>query len=406
MNVIQFKKNYNKKIVFCMVDRLSLCQDNFSKEIVKNIGDYSISNIYEKGYDILQGLNEDELLKKAVLDNYQIAVVFSTGTEFINGKLFFEKVEELIKTDFFISGHVLDRNDAYYELHHQCYIINLDVFKKLEMPFIGELELGSIHNQFQPIRSQHNHHDKHTPLWVKSGTILKEYNHKCHGWNILKQAFQNQLQVLVFDEEFRSSKKHHYPESKKDFLKNLPWIYYRDLECATNFIHKENTEESTFLDTSEKFEQIVIPASGPLYHDHIDTGSVIIYDYNQQALDYWSKNFPRKTNVTYSFVNIDLLGINNLVDYILPNKKTLINLSNIFCYEGTAALKPLYYRLYKENELILQLQNKNPDIVIAFSKRAASGFVDLPKVGNKTVISPIHIESLKKPTWHYNSDWC
>jgi len=406
MNIIQFKGNHHKRIVFCLVDRLSLCQDNFSKEIIKNQTDYCISSIYEKEYDIFQGTNEDELLKYAALDNYQFAVVFSTGTEFINGNLFFKKVEELIKTDFFICGHVLDRGDAYYELHQQCYVINLHLFQKIGMPFIGNLELGESHTQQQPVRSKENYHDHYTPIWIKSGKISKEYNHKCHGWNILKQSFENNLPVLIFDQDFRRSKKHYYPENRKDFLKNLPWIYYRDSECALNFIHTTNTEKNTLLSLSKKFEQIVIPASGTLYHDHIDSGSVIIYDYNENALTYWKEHFPKKDGITYSFINVDLLSINNLIDYILPNKKTLVNLSNIFCYEGTAAMKPLYYRLHKENEIIIKLQDKNPSVVIAFSMRAASGFIDLPNIGDRSVITPVKLKDLKKPTWHYNNDWC
>jgi hypothetical protein len=90
---------------------------------------------------------------------------------------------------------------------------------------------------------------------------------------------------------------------------------------------------------------------------------------------------------------------------VLPNKKTLVNLSNIFCYEGTAAMKPLYYRLHKENEIIVKLQDKNPDVIILFSMRAAAGFVSLPNVGARSIITPTNIDQLKKPTWHYNEDW-
>jgi len=405
MNVIQFKKSNHKRIVFCLVDRLVLSQDNFSKEVIKNQSDYCISSLYEKRYDVLQSNNEDGLLNQASLEGYEFAVVFSTGTEFINGNLFFKKIEELIKTEFFICGHVLDRGDAYYELHHQCYIINLNLFRQLGMPSVGNLDLGVKHTQFQPIRSTENYHDEYTPVWIKTGSSLKEYNHKCHGWNILKIAFEKELPVLVFDADFRNSKRHHYPESRKDFLKNLSWIYNRESECAINFVHTTNTEKNTLLSVSEKFDQLIIPASGTLYHDLIDAGSVVIYDYNEKSLAYWENHFPRKPGITYSFVKADLLGNNNLSDYVLPNKKTLVNLSNIFCYEGTAAMKPMYYRLHKENEIIIKLQDKNPDVIIVFSMRAAAGFASLPNVGARSIITPTNIDQLKKPTWHYNEDW-
>lgn len=405
MNIIQFKKGKQKKLVFCLVDRLAFSQDNFTKEIIKNQSDYSISNLYEKFYDVYQGFDEDELLKAVSDDGYEYAVVFSTGTEFVNGNNFFKKAEELLTQDFFICGHVLDRKDAYYELHHQCYIINLKTFQQLDMPKVGNLELGLTHTEYEPTRSNENYHDDYTPLWVKTGSDLKKYNHKCHGWNILKIAFEKQLSVLIFDNKFRNSKQHHYPENRIDFLKNLSWIYGRNQECATTFVHTDNTEKNMSLSHHERFDQIIIPASGTLYHDLIDSGSVIVYDYNEKSLEYWKEYFPKKQGVTYSFIKVDLLGNNNLVDHVLSTGRVLVNLSNIFCYEGTSALTPLYYRVYKENELINNLQNKNSNITITFSMRAATGFVDTPDESNPRNVTLTNLESLKRPTWHYNEDW-
>lgn len=390
-------------MVFCLVDRLDLCQDNFSREVIKNQTDFIISSLVGKRYNVYQGLNENQLLRTAAEDNYEFAVVFSTGTEFINGSLFFNKMKELVQQDFFLCGHVLDRDDAYYELHHQCYIINLKIFKKLGAPIVGDQDLGSKHIQISPSRSQENIHDHYTPIWVSTGTISKNYKHKCHGWNILKTAFEQEQKVLVFDQEFRQGKRHHYPENRQDFLKNLSWIYYRDLECSSNFVHTANTE--CLRHVKSKFEQVIIPASGTLYLDYINSGSVVMYDYNEKSLQYWQKHLPRKEGISYSFVKVDLLGDNNLLDYVDKNKTVLINLSNVFAYEGTSALRPLYYRLHKENKIIEDLQKKNSGITIAFSVRAATGFLALPMVGTSSIIKPTDLKCLKKTTWHNNRDW-
>lgn len=403
MNVIKFGQYKKRKIVFCFLDTLHLCQDNFTKEIIKNQSDYVISSLISKRFNVYQGQDEDQLLGSAAEDGYECAVMFSTGTEFINGNIFFKKTKELVNTDFFLCGHVLDRKDAYYELHQQCYIINLKIYEKLGRPLIGKHTWNSPHQQIEPKRSLENFHDEYTPKYVMPGTDLKDYQHKCHGWNILKTAFENQLQVLVFDEEFRSGKTHHYPESRKDFYKNLRWIYYRENECLYNFVHTANSEFKRRL--TGQYEQIVIPASGTLYLNLIDKGDVIIYDYNQKSLDYWQEHLPRKENVNYNFVKTDLLIDNNLIDQIQDNKSTLINLSNIFAYEGTAAFKPLFYRLHKENQLIESLQKKIPDIFIIFSIRSVTGFLELPLTGNSSLIKTTDIEKLKRPTWHHNDDW-
>jgi len=403
MKIVKFGEYKKKKIVFCFLDTLHLCQDNFTKEIIKNQSDYVISSLVSKRFNVYQGNDEDSLLQSAALDNYEYAVLFSTGTEFINGKIFFNKLKSIVYEDFFICGHILDREDAYYELHHQCYIINLKIFTKLKMPIVGKYQWNSPHQQIEPYRSEENYHDNYTPKTVGKGTKIRDYQHKCHGWNILSVALINDCKILTFDEDFRSGKKHHYPESRKDFYKSLQWFYYRERECNNNFVHKENTEFKRRL--CKKYDQIVIPASGTLYLDLIDKGQVIIYDYNQKSLDYWKDNLPKNPNVDFKFVCLDLLSNHNLVDEILPNKKTLINLSNIFAYEGTCAFKPLFYRLQKENELIRNLQNKIPDIFIIFSIRSTTGFIPQALTGKSNLIFPTDISNLKRPTWHEKDDW-
>jgi hypothetical protein len=402
-NVIKFNNTDLKSVIFCILDRLNLCQDNFTKEITKNQADYTISNIFSKGFNVYQGKDEYQLLVSSLLDGYEYAVIVSTGTEFVNGNLFFQKLKNLITTDFFICGHILDRGDAYYELHEQCYVINLKKFKELGMPSIGDYKLNSPHIEISPIRSLENYHDEYTPVSVYPGTDKKQYLHKSHGWYILKTAFEYNMKLVVFDEDFRVSKVHYYPESRLDFLKQLSLIYSKEFDCSHNFVHINNTELSR--NVTEYYDQLVIPASGILYLDLIKSGNVIVYDYNDKSLDYWKEHLPKKPEVEYSFIKADLLSKNNLIDYIQPNKKTLINLSNIFAYEGTSALKPLYYRLHKENELIKNLQDKVQDIDISFSLRAASGFNKIPHIGNRKIIRPIKVEDLKRPTWHDDDDW-
>jgi hypothetical protein len=402
-NVIKFNNTDLKSVVFCILDRLDLCQDNFTREITKNQADYTISNISIKGFNVYQGTDEYQLLVSSFLDGYEYAVIVSTGTEFVNGDLFFQKLKNLITTDFFICGHILDRGDAYYELHQQCYIINLKQFKELGMPSIGKHILNSPHTQISPIRSSENYHDEYTPVSVYPGTDKKQYLHKCHGWYILKTAFEHNMKLVTFDEDFRSGKIHYYPESRVDFLKQLDLIYAKESGCVNEFVHIKNTEASELI--SDQYEQLVIPASGTLYLDLIENGNVIVYDYNDKSLDYWREHLPRKPGIEYFFIKADLLSKNNLVDFIQPCKKTLINLSNIFAYEGTSTLRPLYYRLYKENELINKLQDKIPDIDISFSARAATGFIKLHYSGNKKLIRSVKIEDLKRPTWHNDDDW-
>lgn len=375
---------HNSKIAFCIVDDIDTYSNNEIKDTIKNIADFTISNLYTKGYDVFVGKDENEILQNCSM--YEHAVVMSPGTEFINGYAFFEALEKLVQKDFFVAGHILDRSayNAYYELHHQCYVVNMAHYKRLQSPTVGVLEKDIQHTQIKPVRSKENWHDDYTPKYVMPGLQEQVYNNKCHGWNFLRLGFKNKLPVIVFDESIRHNKKHYYPESEQDYYKNVEYIQHKLDYCANEFVHTKNTEWSTGI--NEKYNQLVVPASGTLYLDLIDRGRVVFYDYNKRALEYWRKHCPRKEDVEYIFVHTDLLNDNTLVKYIKPNLKTLVNLSNIFCYEGTAAKYSLQHRLEKQHALVNKINLKVKDVNINFTLKANSGF--------------IVDGSMLLPTWH------
>ena len=398
-------KSQKKPIAFCFVDNTHTYTSTWTRELVKNQADFTITNITSKGYDIYQGHYADQLLKEAAILGHEHAVVFSTGTEFINGYKFFEEVEKIVTADYFLAGHVLDRGDAYYELHHQCYLVNLSAYKELGYPSVGQQELGSKHVQVIPERSKENIHDDYTPLWVRAGSHVKEeYQHKCHGWNILSTAFEHGLKVLVWSDQIRNNKKHYYPENQQEFLKHSGWIYKRQNYCLTDFVHTSNTDWNN--STEKGFRQVFTPASGIWWMDIIDTVhpvKVVFYDYNQHALDYWQHHAPKIHNVEYDFVRLDLLADDFKPELYLDNiDQTFINLSNIYAYEGTTFLYSLEYRLNKEDTALRAIKEYLPNAFVNFSARAASGLYPAPLHGRN--IGCINLAQLDKPTWHSN-DW-
>jgi len=364
MNVIEFNPKWRTNIAFCFVDNTRSYSSGIC-ELIKNQADGVLANVYNKGYPVYQWIDEDVLLKHVANLGYTHAVVLSTGTEFTNGSKFFEAIETLIQVDFLVAGHILDRKDAYYELHHQCYVINLFHYNMIGQPAIGKQELGSQHVQVAPYRTTNNYHDDYTPRAIVAGTILTDYQHRCHGWNILSKAFDNNLPVVVFDDSVRNNKIHFYPESPKDFYKQLGWAYHRLNYCRNTFVHTDNTETVDL--PIKKYKQIVTPASGMWFTNYLESdATVIMYDYNQASLDYWQARYPK-----FKFVLCDLLGKDNLVDHIdtsIPD--TLINLSNIFNYEGTVFFYSLEYRKYKQQVLVDAIQSAMPDASVYFSLRA------------------------------------
>jgi hypothetical protein len=414
-NIIEFKSisNQQSRIAMCFVDRTPDAATDWIREIVKNQADYTVSNVTGKFYDVYQGLDEQDLLNHVADLGYEFAVVFSTGTEFINGYDFFTYIESLTDTDVALAGHILDRGTAYYELHSQCYYINLRIYDQQGRPSIGTTELGSTHQQISPTRSLENFHDNYTPLWISKGTEIKDYDHKCHGWNILSCYLSADLKIIAFSEEIKKSKIHLYPEYVNDFNKNVGWIYHRQNICATSFVHTDNTEWP-FTNTNLKIKQIITPASGLWYTPLLteDPMNVVFYDYNLNSLEYWKKHAPQADSVEYKFVHVDLLGdsvnFRDIIDLTLLDH-TLFNLSNIFCYEGTSCLYSTAYRIYKENQLLQHIKDIAPNAYIVINMRASGTFNSPSDLHGEIIqakdIRLTEISKLKKPTWRMNNDW-
>jgi hypothetical protein len=390
MNVIEYRKN-SKSIAYCIIDNTADYKDGYTKELMKNISDYTISNLYGEGYDVFVSLDEDVLLSHVADLGYTHAVVFSTGTEFISGTGFFKEIEKLCQSNFFIYGHILDRQEAYYELHQQCYLIDLVKYNLLGQPQVGQQQLGHRHKQLAPIRTSENIHDDYTPLVVSSGTLQAVYKHKMHGYNLISKGLMNGYQIIAFDKNIRQYKKYYYPENSIEFLNQLPWAHGRYNYCMTEYIHTGHTESFHINDT---YDQLIITASGiELLKYANQNANVIVYDYNQKSLDYY-KDIIDWDNI--EFVKIDLMGVSDVNAFIkYPEKKTLINLSNIFCYEGTAMFCSLKYRLHMENMLLSKLPSTWKVLI---SQRSCDGFTDIRD-------GVIPINQLKTPTWHMNGDW-
>lgn len=359
------------KITFCIVDDIDTYSNNLIRNTIRNILDYTISNLHTKGYNFFVDKDENKLLRSS--GNYDYAVIMSPGTEYINGYAFFDALHKLVEKDFFIAGHILDRTmyDAYYELHHQCYVVNIKQYKELGSPEVGSSVKGTLQRLVEPQRSLENYHDDYTPKYVGKGSTEKTYNNLCHGWNLLKCAFERDYKVLVFDETMRTNKKHYYPESEKDYQDSVVYIKEKFEYCKNEFIHTDNTEWNTGI--QEKYNQLVLPASGRLYLDCIEEGRVIFYDYNQSSLDYWKTNIQPKENVEYVFVYTNLLKELRIVDYLDPNLKTLVNLSNVFCYEGTVAYYSLQERKLAQDKLTNLINGKVKDVKINFTLKADAG---------------------------------
>lgn len=458
MNVIQFQEQnqQNKNhIVYGIVDHTFNYSHN--KEVMKNIADWTIQNITIQGYKVLVSLDEDSLLQAAAATGASHAVILSTGTEFINSYDWFEYAEDYCNQDFFIAGHILDRAGAYYELHAQCYIINLRLYTVLKYPLVGQQELCSTHAQVSPHRSPDNWHDDYTPKWVKSGQQLQEYEHKCHGWNILRVGFAHGYNINVFDALLRDNKIHYYPEWDSYFTQ-INYAYNRTTFCSGTAIYLSNSETNVYDTIVGPIDQLIVTASGLNWMLYLKQygftcESVVKFcDYSYLTLEYmkhlvenWdgkeyskfainyidtkfrfiggnipfcgSSELPEidpklwniiKSTVKFEYHYVNLMDTTKNIDWMGHTKTTIINLSNIFNYIGTASARSVKDRVYAENSLIEKLKLNLPEAYVLFARRAADGFFTGGLQTQVTACKDLQLtemKSLTKPTWHMNQDW-
>ena len=428
-------------IVFIFLDRIATCQSTWTAELIKNLSDYVLTKIVGHGFNVLQGIDENALLKEAAKD-YTHAVVLSTGTEFINGDEFFNEVEKLVygSYEFFLMGHVPDRGDGYYELHEQCYIINLNKYTKLGQPVVGEFAFYSPHFQIDPMRSIDNIHDDYTPVWIKSGHMLKEFKHKWHGWNIISVALAAGECVEVFPESFRNNKKYYYPNYEPSFIPASTYLYGKQAVAGQTLFYPFNTEQLVDVEFEGPIGQLIIQASGLQWAKYLlkygyDNNTVVRFvDYNLFALecmhevvsnwkgkDYstFVKNYANSragfvnkegtqwltftgreqditteqwlditSKVKFEFRHEDLV-LNKQLDvrtWVDNTPSTIIHLSHIFNYDPVATFYPYKHRLYSEQRLLEKLKKHVPDATIIF-------------------VDSLTANPMPRPTWHMNGDW-
>ena len=434
--VVRFRTEKQQSIVFCILDTIDNCQSGYARELCINLTDFLIHRIDLFGYDIFISKNEDELLQTTAENGYSHAVIISAGTSLGLSDRLFDAIETQCRDDFFIAGHVIDRNGSDYyktgfELHQQFYIVNLSEYKQLGSPSVG-LEEWVEHQQVLHSRSEeYLYNDPRLPRSIARGTKTEIVQVKLHGWNILNVALTNNKQIVQTSSEVRASKRYLYYEYDHVFLTRLADVKYYQF-FATNFFAGWNSDtlrnqlsfdgpvdqyatvgigfnwiknlelagftENTkviFTDINHNclmfMKKMVEEWDGKDYADFYwnnkpmmpNNPPYISDSYKEQianqweqfltTVDDWDTLWAKVKQLTYDYVLIDYTATFNF-DWLEAGRKTLLNLSNLYNHGPFVLHSSLKYRIACENMLIQKLTKKDPNIVIMLTARAADGF--------------------------------
>lgn len=125
------------------------------------------------------------------------------------GKNFLDALDEALDEDVFIMGHILDRKDHWYELHNQCYVINVEKYKALaEKPIYTPRKAMEFP---AAIRSPENFHDDYTPTWVEHESGEVYVPEPRQGADLIAASLRDTGSVHPFPQPVRDARLFLYP---------------------------------------------------------------------------------------------------------------------------------------------------------------------------------------------------
>lgn len=279
----------NRMVEFTNFYALRLSQNpnhTFTTHIVENIND---------------ALSESSL-------SYDYLILMSAGNRIYNSKDIIPKILSEFESNPSLSlmGHILDRFEEWYELHHQMIVIRTKHWIDSGKPLFG-YDGDTDKSVPNIIRSEESFHDGYTPLWVKKGEGETQFNTLRQGWNLLSSLLSSGYTISPFSNEIRRMKGYCYPEYNSEKFYSL--IDNKEYSDDIDFTKRVllggllnpnkvtwcfNTEEISILKSSntEKYNVIALPSAGFKFLDVIksnllhDDGKVIFYDFNKNSLDW------------------------------------------------------------------------------------------------------------------------
>lgn len=297
--------------------------------------------------------------------------------------------------EYSLIGHILNRKNSYYNIHEQCFILNIDHWRQAGMPKFYD---NSIDSLIGIKRSKDNFHDDYTPIWIQKDNVnhQEKITKLKFGGKVISELLKKDFKVRPFLDHERALKK---------------FIYYNDQEQIENLLSwdKLNVNHKNYFPYTTKPQNIEFNKTGNCYISvancpeslyrinkvYKEIKKIIFYDISITALifsEIFIKKFqnhyvqfvddfetllPTKhhktkpINYNFEFDKIkpvlDHIRNNNIkIEYLLGditrnniikniNESTIISLTNVFTYQKNLIRK-------EEKEFYMQELNNQPNI--------------------------------------------
>lgn len=261
----------------------------------------------------------NQVLNKALVSGADYCIVMSVG-HFVSDPKFFTYINSWIdKIDFFVTGHIIDKNsnnsqtdshNHYWGLHKQCMVVNLKYYEEFGKPDWGDKFISEDKIEVAKAkRSTTDIHDDYTPIFLEPTKETQVCTPYVDGWNFINKSLENGLKVYNFHPKIRDTKKYTYPSKDIEILKEqLDWVN-NILTGAPKCVFFWNTEPYNDIKraTGKKVKKLYSVAAGFKTNfilnkfDFYEDTEIIYFDYSKQALAFkkllleeWDgRNYPK-----------------------------------------------------------------------------------------------------------------
>ena len=233
--------------------------------------------------------DHDSALRLVRHSDAQFVVISEIGNAFHhrNPLNFLDALDLALGKDVFVMGHILDRGGRYYEVHGQCYVVNVPMFKSILTPPTWHGEPGL---KRRMLRSPDNYHDDYTPLWVRLGEGMVDVPYPAPGADLVATG----LRVQPFPQEVRDSRVFLYPK-KPSYRGNLPQVLSRSGPNRHRHYAFSYEPIPFGLDELPPLDYIACPCNGLNLFRYLDiTGfndgmTIQLYDINPTSLEIYQR---------------------------------------------------------------------------------------------------------------------
>jgi hypothetical protein len=232
----------SQDFVLGVLDTAERIRTPLAEGFCRNVMEFWMVEFQSQGLHMVTDDEPDRVLQKAAATSAKWLIFATLGTYFEQDHPFLPALKEFLaeRSDFFVMGHVLDRKQFWYELHDQCFVLNLEEYRRLGCPSYGGPRRGSF-EMMKPSRSEENFHHDYTPKWVKASTEFAMYSGLENGHGLLAAGFKAGLDMIAFPESLRAGKYQFSPTVHGSFARKYWWWEDRQQE-ADRLFYAFNTE--------------------------------------------------------------------------------------------------------------------------------------------------------------------